>query len=152
MFHLFIFALGLHCCTQAFSSCGEWRRLLSGCGTWASHCGSFSCCRAQAHVDAKSLSPRALGLQQLLCTGSVASLHVESSQSRDGTCVLCLGKWSHWTTREDPKMVLDLQNSCRGGTECSHVLGTQFRCCEHPLSLCTFVITKKPTCFPPHFV
>ena len=25
-----------------FSSCGE-RRLLSSCGTWASHCGAFSC-------------------------------------------------------------------------------------------------------------
>ena len=32
---------------QAFSSCDEWRRL-SGCGVWASHCGGFSCCGAQA--------------------------------------------------------------------------------------------------------
>ena len=31
--------VGLHCCTRAFSSCGE-RALLSRCGAWASHCGA----------------------------------------------------------------------------------------------------------------
>ena len=31
-------ALGLHCCTWAFSSCS----------TWASHCSGFSCCKAWA--------------------------------------------------------------------------------------------------------
>ena len=30
-------ALGLHCCSQTFSSCS----------TGASHCGGISCCRAQ---------------------------------------------------------------------------------------------------------
>ena len=30
-----------------FSSCSE-QGLLSSCGAWASHCGGFSCCRAQA--------------------------------------------------------------------------------------------------------
>ena len=34
--YLFMFALGLCCCVQAFSSCGE----------RASHCGGFSCCGA----------------------------------------------------------------------------------------------------------
>ena len=29
-----------------FSSCSE-QKLLSSCGVWASHCGGFSCCRAQ---------------------------------------------------------------------------------------------------------
>ena len=28
-----------------FSGCGEWRPL-SSCGSWASHCGDFSRCRA----------------------------------------------------------------------------------------------------------
>ena len=37
-FNLFLAALGLHCHTWAFSSCGE----------QASHCGGFSCRRAQA--------------------------------------------------------------------------------------------------------
>ena len=37
-FILFLAALGLHCCTQAFSSCG----------VRASHCSGFSCCGARA--------------------------------------------------------------------------------------------------------
>ena len=45
--YLFMAALGLRCCTQAFSSCGE-RGLLFGCGSWPSHCSGFSCCRARA--------------------------------------------------------------------------------------------------------
>ena len=36
--YLFLSALGLLCCTQAFSSCGA----------RASHRGDFSCCRGQA--------------------------------------------------------------------------------------------------------
>ena len=43
---LFTVALGIHCCTQAFSSSSEWW-LLSSCSVWASHCGGFSCCKAQ---------------------------------------------------------------------------------------------------------
>ena len=39
---LFLAALGLCGCTQAFSSCDE-QRLLSSCGAWASHCSGFSC-------------------------------------------------------------------------------------------------------------
>ena len=46
LFYLFLAALGLRCCAQAFSSCGE--RGLLRCGAWASHCGGLSCCRAQA--------------------------------------------------------------------------------------------------------
>ena len=39
--------LGLCCCARAFSSCSDWG-LLSSCHVRASHCGGFSCCRAQA--------------------------------------------------------------------------------------------------------
>ena len=40
--------LGLHCCAQSFSSCGEWRLLFcNSCCSRASHCGAFSCCGAQ---------------------------------------------------------------------------------------------------------
>ena len=39
--YLFLTALGLRCCTQAFSSCSK-RGLLFRCGAWASHCGGFS--------------------------------------------------------------------------------------------------------------
>ena len=45
--YLFLAVLGLCCCTQAFSSCSKWG-LLSKCMAWASHCSSFSCCRAWA--------------------------------------------------------------------------------------------------------
>ena len=45
--YLFLAALGLHCCAQAFSSCGE-RGATLRCSAWASHCGDFSCCGAWA--------------------------------------------------------------------------------------------------------
>ena len=47
LFIWFLAVLGLHCSTQAFSSCGE-RGLLSSCGAQASHRGGLSCCRAHA--------------------------------------------------------------------------------------------------------
>jgi len=45
--NLFLAVLGLCCCTGFLSSCGE-QAQLSSCSTWVSHCGGFSCCRAQA--------------------------------------------------------------------------------------------------------
>ena len=47
LFVLFLVSLGLCCCIRAFSSYDE-QGLLSSCGLRASHCGGFSCCRAQA--------------------------------------------------------------------------------------------------------
>ena len=46
IFCLVLAALGLRCCTRAFSSYGEYGLLC--CGAWASHCSGFSCCRAWA--------------------------------------------------------------------------------------------------------
>ena len=47
-------------------------------------------------------SSRARGLQQLWHMGLVALWHVESSWTRDQTCVPCIGRqiFNHWTTRE----------------------------------------------------
>ena len=45
--YLFLAALGLRCCAQAFSSCRGGGATLS-CGARASHCGGFSCCGARA--------------------------------------------------------------------------------------------------------
>ena len=42
---VFLAALGLRCCTWAFSSWGRWG-LLSSCNVRASHYSGFSCCRA----------------------------------------------------------------------------------------------------------
>ena len=39
--HLILSVLGLCCCAQAFSSCGE-QGLLSSSGAWASYCSGFS--------------------------------------------------------------------------------------------------------------
>ena len=47
--YLFMAVLGLRFCARAFSSCGKWGRGATvRCGARASHCGGFSCCRAQA--------------------------------------------------------------------------------------------------------
>ena len=43
----FLTAWSVHCCAWAFSSCNKWG-LLSSCKARASHCGGFSCCRAQS--------------------------------------------------------------------------------------------------------
>ena len=50
-FFFFFGCAHMHCCTWAFSSCGE-QRLLSSCGVQASHCSGFSCVQ---------VSPCALG-------------------------------------------------------------------------------------------
>ena len=45
--YLFLAVLGLCCCAQAFSSCGE-RGATLRCGARASHYRGFSCCGARA--------------------------------------------------------------------------------------------------------
>ena len=49
-----------------------------------------------------SMGPGARGLQWLWCVGLVALQNMESSQTRDGTHVPCIGRWTlnHWITRE----------------------------------------------------
>ena len=44
--YLFLAVLSLCCCMGLFFSCGK-QGLLSSCGEQPSHCGGFSCCRAQ---------------------------------------------------------------------------------------------------------
>ena len=44
---LFLAVLGLCCCVWPFSNCIDWGLLFS-CGSWASHCVGFFCCRANA--------------------------------------------------------------------------------------------------------
>ena len=63
-------------------SMGSRRMGFSSCGTWA---------------------------QQLWHTGLVAPMHVESSQTRDGTHVPCIGRQilNHCATREVPKQILE---------------------------------------------
>ena len=46
------------------------------------------------------------GVQQSWCTGLAAPRHVESSQTKDRTCVPCIGRWilNHWPTRKVAKV------------------------------------------------
>ena len=71
------------------------------CGARASHCGGFSCCGARA-LGCTGFSSCGTQAQQLWHMGLVAPWHVESSWTRDRTCVLCVGRWiiNHCTTRE----------------------------------------------------
>ena len=80
--------LGLRCFAWAFSSRSE-RAPLFSWGSWASHCGGSSCCRAQA-------------VERGVSSCGVVPRHVESSQTRDWTHVPCTGRRAPnlWTTRE----------------------------------------------------
>lgn len=75
----FLAMLGLHCCTQAVSSCGQWE-LLS------------SCARAFTEVAPLVTEHRV----------SLAPWHMESSRTRNRTLVSCIGWWilNDWTTKK----------------------------------------------------
>ena len=66
--------LGLHCCTHAFSTCGQWG-LLSSYSAWASHCGGFSCRGAQAVGCMGFSSFSVVAADWLQSTGSVVVVH-----------------------------------------------------------------------------
>ena len=102
--YLFLAALGLCCCTWAFSSCSER-------GYSSLWCTGFSL-RWLLFVAEHGLQVR--GLQQLWLTGSrahsqqlwhtglVAPQHVGSSRTRARACVPCIGRRipNHCATRE----------------------------------------------------
>ena len=104
-------ALCLRGCLQAFFSSREEQELLSIYSVWASHCGSFSCCRARTvGTQASVLAARGLstcGLWTLELAGSVVGEHrlsssQESSWARDRTRVPFIGRriLMHSITRE----------------------------------------------------
>ena len=84
--YLFLTALGLCCCTRAFSRCSEWE-LLFRCGGHASHCGGFSCCKT-----------RALGMQaSVVVARGLSSYGSQALEHRLSSCgawvqLLC-GMW-----------------------------------------------------------
>ena len=106
--YLFLAALGLHCCTQAFSSCGE-RGLL-----FVVVLGLLIVV-ASLFVEHRLQTSR---LQQLWCTGLVAPRQVGSSQTRARTHVPCIGRQilNHCATRE----TLEFLNSCYYHSIISH--------------------------------
>ena len=87
--------LGHCCCTWAFSSCGDWG-IFSSCQ--ASHCGSLSCCGAQAPgaqvfatCGLSSCSSQSLECWLSSCgtQALVGPQHVGSSWTRDRTHIPC---------------------------------------------------------------
>ena len=89
-----------------FLSCGKWRLLFN----WHSHCSAFSCCGAQTLGCVGSVVTThglwRIWASVVVCTGLVVPQHVGSFQTRDQTCVPCIGRWTlnHCTTREVPKL------------------------------------------------
>ena len=69
---IYLLAVGSLLLYGLFSSCRE-LGLLSSCGTWALHCGGFSCCIAQA-LGTQASAVVAHGLQQLWLVVSGAQL------------------------------------------------------------------------------
>ena len=103
LFILFLAALGLHCCAQAFSSCGEWGLLFTVVRGLLIAVASLV---AEHGLQARRLQQLWLTgsraqAQQLWRTGLVAPRHVGSSRTRARTCVPCIGRriLNHCTTR-----------------------------------------------------
>ena len=84
--------------SRLFSSCAK-LLLLSVRGARASHYAGFSCFRVRALGGAGSV----VLAHRLSC-----SAHVGSSWTRDGTHVLCIGRWAlnHWTSREILQLII----------------------------------------------
>ena len=117
--YLFLSALGLRCCTRAFSSCGKWGYSLLWCSgfllRWllllrsaGSRRAGFSSCGTWAQqLWLAGSRTQAQQAQQLQHTGLVALQHVGSSRTRERTCVPCIGRriLNHHTTREVPEFI-----------------------------------------------
>ena len=109
--YLFIFG-----CAESSLLCGlflVWRGgLPSSLSVQASHCSGFSCCGERA-LGCSGFSSLANGLsscssqaQWLWHTGLVALWHVGSSQTKNRTCVSCIGRL--FTTEPPRKPKCDL--------------------------------------------
>ena len=72
--YLSLTALGLCCCARSFSSCDAW-----GSSLWWL-------------LISQSTGSRVCGRQDLWCTGLVALQHVESTRTREQTCVPYIGR------------------------------------------------------------
>ena len=110
-FYLFIFgcAGSFSAVARAFSPCGE-----QGCKG----------CSLRCFLLLQSTGSRALELQELWHTGSVAHWHVESSLTWDQTPVPCIDRQTlhHWNTRKAQDVFLD--EGCRSSFIRYKVLST----------------------------
>ena len=101
--YLFMAVLGLHCCKQAFSSCGE-QVLPSSCN--AQRC--LLLWNMGSGLKGSVVVAHRLQLRLIAVVAGLAALkYVGSSQARDQTCVPCIGRWilHQCTTKEVPFLV-----------------------------------------------
>ena len=101
--YLFLVAVHLCCCMWTFSSCSTWVPHHCGfscCRVWAIGHAGFSTCGSQAQYS--WFAGSRVQAQKLWCMGLVASQHMDSSQTRDPTCVSCISRWilNQWTTKK----------------------------------------------------
>ena len=103
--YLFLAALGIGFCSQDFTSCSD---------------GDYSLIvvhRLLIEVVSLFVENRLQGAraQQLWHIGFVAMWHVESSWTRDQTCVPCIAKkiLNHWTTREASTLNFYWKDCCQ---------------------------------------
>ena len=73
----------------------------SSCSAQASCSSGFPCCRAQA-LGCMGFSSCRVWTRGLWYVDLLAVWHLKSSQTRDRTCIPCIGRWilNPWTTRE----------------------------------------------------
>ena len=132
--------LGLHCCVQAFSSCGKWGPILyrdcEGHSLFsvvkASHCSGFSCCAAQALGLKVLVAMKHGGLQPMgskSWTQWLTHAHMGSSWIRDWTDVPCIARQilNYWTTREALNFLTYMQDPLLFGP---HTLLAQVSYCS----------------------
>ena len=115
--YIFLVALGLCCCVQTFSSCGEWGLLsvavcwlliavaslvkLLGAGATVIAAHGLSSCGSRA---LKRVAPAVVHTGSVVVgqQALVAPQHVESTSIKDQTHIPCIGRQMsiHCTTRE----------------------------------------------------
>ena len=101
----FLAALGLVCCTWAFSGCGERQLLFVRCAAFSLQWLLLLQSTASRHVGCSSCGLWALeGSSVVVVHGLFAPRHVESSQTRARTRVPCIGRriLNHCVTKEVP--------------------------------------------------
>ena len=97
-FNLIFYYSFIFGCTGSLLLCTDFLQLWITGAALQLWCGSFYIAVASLVTE-----HRLQGFQaQFWCTGSVVCQHVESSWTRDQTCVLCISKCFliHWATRE----------------------------------------------------
>ena len=98
---LFLAILDISCCVQAFSSCSKQGHSSLWCISFSLQWLLFQWSMGFRCMDSVVAALRLYWAHQLWCMGFVAQQHMESSWTRDQTCVPYIGRQipNHWTNR-----------------------------------------------------